>query len=372
LNNQTALSIAIKSKNQRIISKMLISGADANKTLRGKPMLHWAIEQGSADTVALLLQHGAEILERSLETPKQTALLRAVELGNPDIIETLLDWSNGSNHDGQLWSAKMDSTTSSQAYRASLKNEAPLEAKDSFGITPLLAAARRSANTLRILLQAGAGLGAKDNLCQTALRHAAMQGQDEVVEILLQMGSDVSAKTQGGHTPLHVAAYKGSCSIVRALLDNGADVNAKDNNNQTALHQAAKGGRVGVVKVLLKQNADINATDKRGDTALLIAKENEDLMVAKALLDEGAVAPLQGSREVIRRQYSTLNLSGLRDADASQRFLSIAKARDFIRPVDVGNSSRISRVMEESTNSEKGDPEEDVLTWLSNDIKGGG
>jgi len=57
-----------------------------------------------------------------------------------------------------------------------------------------------------------------------------------VVKLLLEAGSDVNARDSLGMTPLHRAVLVGSADIVKLLLLNGADVNSRDNMGRTPLH----------------------------------------------------------------------------------------------------------------------------------------
>ena len=68
--------------------------------------------------------------------------------------------------------------------------------------------------------------------------HAAWFGHIDVMRILIDKGADVNAKNKNGATALILAADKGNAEIVSFLIDKGADVNAKDGNG-TALMLAA-------------------------------------------------------------------------------------------------------------------------------------
>jgi ankyrin repeat domain-containing protein 50 len=80
-----------------------------------------------------------------------------------------------------------------------------------------------------------------------------------VVRLLVDRGADVNAKDNEGWTALYRAAVGGHEAVVRLLVDRGADVNAKDNEGWTALYWAAVGGHEAVVRLLVDRGADVNA-----------------------------------------------------------------------------------------------------------------
>jgi hypothetical protein len=62
------------------------------------------------------------------------------------------------------------------------------------------------------------------------------------VRLLVERGADVNAKDKYGSTALYQADKGGHEAVVRLLVERGADVNAKDEWGSTALHHAARKG----------------------------------------------------------------------------------------------------------------------------------
>ena len=102
----------------------------------------------------------------------------------------------------------------------------------------------------------------------TALAYAASLGDLEMVKLFMEKGADVNAKNSDGGTVLMFAARGGNLEVVKLLLEKGLDVNAKDKGGRTVLMFAAStdGGQVEVVKLLLEKGLDVNAKDKAGRT----------------------------------------------------------------------------------------------------------
>jgi ankyrin repeat protein len=60
-------------------------------------------------------------------------------------------------------------------------------------------------------------------------------GNEAVVRLLVDRGADVKAKDNRGSTVLHSAAEEGNEAVVRLLVDLGTDLEAKDMNERMAL-----------------------------------------------------------------------------------------------------------------------------------------
>ncbi|HEY0072885.1 MAG TPA: ankyrin repeat domain-containing protein, partial [Abditibacteriaceae bacterium] len=70
------------------------------------------------------------------------------------------------------------------------------------------------------------------------LHEMARTGNLAMVRLLLDNGFSVAARDNQGKTPLHLAALSGSEELVSFLLERGADINARDNSGLTPLNDA--------------------------------------------------------------------------------------------------------------------------------------
>ena len=63
----------------------------------------------------------------------------------------------------------------------------------------------------------------------------------DVIRVLVDKGADIEARDEYQYTPLHRAADSNpSADVIRALVDKGADIDARDYWQNTPLHHAAK------------------------------------------------------------------------------------------------------------------------------------
>jgi len=132
----------------------------------------------------------------------------------------------------------------------------------------LTAAWRGSLEEVGKLLAEGADIEEKGGELEwTALHAAAVFGDNPlVVRLLLDRGADVAARDKYASAPLHHAALADSEAEAGLLLDYNADVRARDSTGNTPLHHAAIYGSTRVARLLLAKGADVSAKNCAGRT----------------------------------------------------------------------------------------------------------
>lgn len=126
----------------------------------------------------------------------------------------------------------------------------------------------RFTNSIRLvarLLAAGAKVDATGVDRATALHVAAQfPSNPEILRLLIDHGANVLAKDRLGRHPLHLAAFRGRCDAIAMLLDAHADIGALDSSLQTPLLLAVGAGQSETVELLIQRGARLDALDQAG------------------------------------------------------------------------------------------------------------
>jgi ankyrin repeat protein len=163
-----------------------------------------------------------------------------------------------------------------------------VDTRDERGATPLMhAAAFGNLPTMRLLIEKGADVNARNNANATALIWCARD--PEKARLLIAKGADVNAQSRQGRTALMVAALRpGNSKIIALLLDKGADPKPETRTGMTALHSAATAGDPASIQLLLAKGASVDASDFQNRTPLFAASTAANPAAIRALIKAGA------------------------------------------------------------------------------------
>lgn len=183
--------------------------------------------------------------------------------------------------------------------------------KDQHESTPLMyAAAYGSLDAMKLLLDAGADVNAKNAFDVTALLWCT--NDLAKVRLLVEKGANVNVRSKQGRTPLLIAAtHDGNSGVVKLLIEKGADVAARSQGQNTALIEAADSNDTDSVRILLAKGADVNAKNAFGDTALMSAATEGNVEVMKLLMARGADVNLVDAPESTRVKNGPIALGNL-------------------------------------------------------------
>jgi ankyrin repeat protein len=230
-----------------------------------------------------------------------TLLMYAAAFGSPEAVRMLIDAGADVNAKNSFdATALMWAAGDPVKARILIEHGANVNAVSKMGRTPLIIAAGHdgASETVRLLLEKGADVRAKDSFDVTSLHTAAGAGDLEIVRMLLDKGLDVNSTNKAGHTPLWMAVTSDNLALVKLLLAKGASVNVANTFagtvkfgpialvRLTPLMLAVPHGSPQMVKVLLDAGAKVDEKDVRGMTPLMLAvgSDTQDVEVVNLLL----------------------------------------------------------------------------------------
>ena len=261
----------MKTDNVEQAREFLEQGADIHvRDREGNTLLHLAV---SGKMVRLLLDLGADLYTKN--NFGQTPLFLAIEESRVNVIPALLEGGIDAN------------------------------APDSDGYTPLLAA--RDPAVAALLIRHGADVNARSKSGKTPLMDTSKDL--DVLRVLVQAGAMLTARDDEGNTALHMAW---DADVLPYLVHSGADINALNNKGESPLMSAARGtgDRLGT---LLTLGANPSLRDKRGWTALMHALAVQNSTAMRLLQSCGASFSAEDYALLCREPDRVASMSWLKD-----------------------------------------------------------
>ena len=307
------------------IARILIeNGANVNVQVNQNtptPPLHLAIINNHFELVPLLLEKGAktEVRDRLRETP----LHHAINKMHEETIEILV------KHKADVNAAYPSPTSGITPFLKVMENfqssyipKLMLCAGALVNVshyyteeTPLHFAIKQEhadEELVRMLIERGIEIDAKDCQDRTALHFAANYCHHEISLMLLKNGSNVNLKDSELKTPLHFAIESGSCAVIEYLIDYGANIKYLNTSTKDSpIHFAVKQNSQiaeDVIKLLIEKGVEINAQDYLCRTPLHFAINNENEETALCLIRLGADVNLQDCEMKTPLHYAVKNV----------------------------------------------------------------
>ena len=286
VDGETPLMCAVKLDKEEIVALLLKNNANVNLKASdsGSTCLHIAAAKDKIGIIIqLLLERGAD-LEATDEmglTPMCAAALNGNDVATQKLIE----------HGAKIGNALQYAVTlANHAFMARLLNpkgpdfEAFYDAS-SYGLPNPLGqdtVSKRRVFLVRMLLDHGADIHARNDKGFTPLQIAAVTAQGTLVDMLLEQGASAKGATV-------LCAYWGlNTSTVKSLLEGGADIHVTDGIwNKPALTWESEVGSLAMIEVLLQHGANVHHRDKHA-TALHYASGNGRTQIVQRLLTAGA------------------------------------------------------------------------------------
>ena len=284
--------------------------------------LYRAAYAGWFDIVHFLISQGADVNTKNGEDGRRgnPILFDVIRHGQEKLARLLLEYGAKSKSDGTTALHIACSYPKRALVRLVLDYGAYIDAKDALDQTPLyLASVGGFAGIVKLLLEEGAQPNVIISGRRTALYKSGDNDRNDVLELLLRYGADPDlGYGRLGETKIFNAAWYNKLEVVELLLKFEADVNIRNRMTMEtykrveervayrrlsglsiehsimntwgkgALHAAAYQGHEDMVQVLLSAGADLEAAGNDGMTPLYLAAHQKHKGVVQILLKAGA------------------------------------------------------------------------------------
>jgi ankyrin repeat protein len=255
VGGMTALLFAARQNDMKSASELIAAGADIKETAQdGTSPILVAVMNGHYGLAKFLLEKGAD--PNAADGKGRAALYAAVDMRN-------LEWSTRPAPPERDKVTELDLIEALLDHGANpnlrLTKKIPLRGQPSFdgrwanmiGATPLWRAAQSDDVTvMRLLKEHGADplLSSTDHTTPLMVAagvgwsdgqsHGSQTDAPEALKLCLEWGLDVNAKNDVGYTALHGAAFRGANEVVKLLVEKGARMDAKNQEGKLPVNMA--------------------------------------------------------------------------------------------------------------------------------------
>lgn len=244
---------------------------------KGETSIHRAAAEGHLECIQYLLEKQQSVDMRNLKG--ETPLMVAIRERKENVVQWLLD-------------QKADVNAVDRNGKTCLHAEAALYFDNN---------RPKKFQCHKLLVNAGAEIDAKDNMCQTALFVALNNGNEDIASYLLENSANPDLLDNEGNTCLHHASKSGSLKCVKLIAERMKTLaNHQNHNQETPLHLVSAtqqtANRIDIISTILERGpklpiekyAYINVVDKEGKSCLHYAAEVADFNCVELLVSVGA------------------------------------------------------------------------------------
>ena len=268
----TPLHAAARSGHREVVNMLLRAGADVNAKMHCNPQRNMiggtpimaAISSNRVECVKLLLQHGADISDTALQL-----INGAAYKGHIEILSMLLKCQPTALHSAVPELSKKNGLlpliTATLAghidcVQLLLDSGADIHATQTNGATALHAAAHKGYDDiLALLIDKGANINSQDTQRElTPLIVATCAGRTQCARLLIHRGADISVADGTGYSAIHHAALRGNPDIMVELLAAGAnpDTPSENDSGMSPMLLAAREGHEECVRLMMQRGAN--------------------------------------------------------------------------------------------------------------------
>lgn len=341
--NRGALTRAVSGGKTDIVKFLLEKGSSPTEesyegSVLSLALTSYNLRDSWQEIAEALVAKGASV--NALDSQGSTPLLRALNNGSSEGRRSRVEWLLGKGADINL---------------ASRNGQSPLDA--------VMGNSSGNAEILRVFL-AKVDIKKRDTWGNSLLHSAVARSNGEAVKLLLERGAEIDARNQNGDTALHLAAQNPN-ALLKTLLDGGANANIKNARGDLPLHIAlrrrdaqrvggyygygsSEGGFIaspsGYFAVNTPENAasrattlapliektDVNTRDQFGVAPLLLALSARDTEMRDLILEK---APKMDSTTQLFDAVAGGNVAAITPILAQKPFLVYFRLPDGTTPL---------------------------------------
>lgn len=318
--NLTALHIAAAGENVEVIDLLVLRGSDMNaRDITGNTPLHLAAKQGSVVIPERLLEHGAEVnLQNKMG---ETALFCACQHGHAETVSVLSTHGANVNIPQELgWTPLHIACHNAHTviiYQLLDLNADPYCLSRDKSMPVILACRHRLKSAIRrmifrkgeskrmqepdplvifkmaqvasvsdfsVVKECGVNVNTQNYFKQTALHHAARNGDIGAMMTLLSATASTDIWDNNGNFPLHLALLHRHTEVAKQLILHGTPLNRQNRWHQSCLYLAIQNGNYDLIELLLRNSADPNSVDPQGGSLIALAIRNDTVRLLEMLL----------------------------------------------------------------------------------------
>ena len=332
-----------------------------------RPLINWAVTRRAAGLVDVLVEANVDLEAEDIHGHTPLVIVAQNTQDLPMLDRLLAAGAKVEHADGRKRTPLLHAVEKKwrPGVERLVKAEALADARDKWGVTPMMAALRRKSPELAAVLLAANppdGYALHADVWIAAVEGDqvdALRGTLAELQAIPAPGPEPSpvgptgrAETPAGNTALMVAAAFGSVQQVREALTAGVRVNEANGHGYNALMLAAAQGRLEHVKVLVEAGATLKQIDQvRRDVFAVVKARQVGLGRNAEPAKLAAYAAIVTTLEATRRAHKRAVVAAHRAETARRVAMQPAEdpaparrstARRSIRKGSVGSRTRWS------------------------------